>query len=975
MHESNLETANADARLVKLTVNGEPVEAMVEPRVLLVDFLRRHARVTGPRIGCEEGACGACTVDVDGTLTKSCLLLAVQTEGSRVTTVEGTGSAERLSSLQQAFVKCHAAQCGFCTAGMLMSARAFLARKAGEPFTDDEVRHAISGNYCRCTGYNNIIRAVKVAAGLATPLAAYAEELNGEGGWIGKPVARREDRRLVTGGGRYVDNFGTADDLYLAVARSTRGHARLQQVDTTHARAMPGVVLTMTGREALPHWKPMAPSLELLNLKLPRRYAIAIDTVVFYGEPVALVAARTPAEAEDAARAIVVEYEDLPVVVDAEQSAALGPDAAALLYPEWGTNVQVEFAFNTGAIDERFAAADLVVEETIVSQRFGAMPMEARAVHANYDQREQTLVVRTSTQVPHTTRMFMSHVFDLPESRVQVLAGDVGGGFGAKLSIDTEYLPALASIVLGRPVKWIETRAEWIFAGPAARDFRARCRAAFRRDGTLLAQETDIVADMGCDGAERGCGLGMPINGGIYAVGPYRVADYRTRVRCVVTNKAPYSAYRGYGKDLANMFSERLLDQAAARLGIDPVEIRRRNLLTSYPHQLCTGPIIENGSLREALDTLVERMDLPALRQQQAEGRRAKRYLGIGIAPYIEPCGVAFPGSSFQNYESATVRVGADGSVHVMTGIQNIGQGIETAYAQVTADTLGCRLSDVSLSWGDTTANPFGSGTFSSRGAMYAVGAIVAAAKRVKARLLAGAAVLLQCPAEELAVEDGVFFRRGWDASCTLKELAYAAYVQPGAEIILAEADAPLLEATDTYRHPQVNWKADEQGRAQFYPSHPGGAEAALVEVDPETGWVDVLKIWMISDHGVVLNPVILSGQTKGAVVQQIGGTLYESLGYDAKGIPLARTLKEYGMPTVWAAPEIEVDHLVTKSPATSVGAKGAGEDGCIATSTVLLAAVEDALRPFGVKVMESPLSPARVYDLIQRASLAANQH
>jgi aerobic carbon-monoxide dehydrogenase large subunit len=401
---------------------------------------------------------------------------------------------------------------------------------------------------------------------------------------------------------------------------------------------------------------------------------------------------------------------------------------------------------------------------------------------------------------------------------------------------------------------------------------------------------------------------------------------------------------------------------------MDPLEIRRRNLLTRYPHQLCTGPIIENGSLREALDLIVTNMDLPALRKEQAAARRAGRYLGISIASYIEPAGAAFPGSYLQNAESATLRIAADGSVHVMTGIQSIGQGIETAYAQVTADTLGCKLEDVRVSWGDTTAIPFGSGSYASRGAMYAVGAIANAAEVLRARVLVGAAVLLQCPQDELKFENGEIFRPGWDARCTLAELAHAAYFKPGAEIILAGADAPILESTNTYRNPQVSWNFDELGRAQLYPSHPGGAAAALVEVDIETGRIDVKKIWMVSDHGVVLNPLILKGQTTGAVVQQIGGTLYENFHYDAAGVPQARTLKDYGMPTVWAATELDIAHLETPSPSTKIGAKGAGEDGCIATSTVLMGALEDALRPLEVKVMDCTLSPSRVFELIERA-------
>jgi carbon-monoxide dehydrogenase large subunit len=952
---------------VTITVNGRPVAAELEPRTLLVDFLRMHARVRSTRIGCEEGACGACTVELDGRTVKSCLVLAVRADGGAVTTVEGLATGTALSPLQEAFINCHALQCGYCTAGMLMSARAFLRERGDTEFTDDDVRQALTGNYCRCTGYGNIIHAVKVAAGRDRPLTETMHATGG-GGWIGRPVPRREDRRLVSGRGRFVDSFGEPDDLHAAAARATRAHARIRHIDTTRARAMPGVMLVMTGAEARAHWQPLAPTMDQIALKLPRRYPIATDKVVFYGEPVALIVAGTPWQAEDAARAVTVEYEDLPVNVEPAGAAAAAAGSAALLYPDWESNLQLEYAFAHGDVDAAFAAADLVVDERIVSHRFGAMPMETRAVHASYDPDDGRLVVRTSTQVPHQTRMYLAQVFGIPESRIQVIAGDVGGGFGAKLSVDCEYLPVLATILLGRPVRWFESRSEWIHTGPGARDYDTRSRAAFRRDGTLIAMETDILADMGCDGAERACGIGMPINGGNYAPGPYRLDVYRTRVRCVVTNKGPYNAYRGYGKDLANLLMERVLDQAADRLEIDPIEIRRRNLLRSYPHQVCTGPVIENGTAHEALDKLIGLMDLPRLRAEQARALAEGRYLGLCVVPYIEPAGVAFPGSAFQNHEAVTMRIAHDGSVQVMTGIQNIGQGIETAYAQAAADILGCRMEDVTVAWGDTTATPWGSGTFSSRGAMYAVGAMIDAGDRLRRRAICGAAVLLDCPRDEVTVRDGVFTHGPSGRRCTFAELAHAAYVAPGPQIMLADADAPLLETHGSYRHPQVNWTPDELGRIQLYPAHANGAEGALVEVDPETGRIEVLGIWLVADHGVVLNPLILSGQIKGGVVQQLGGTLYESFSYDDEGIPRASTLKDYGMPTVWAAPPIEVAHLQTHSPATRIGAKGAGEDGCIATSTVLMGAVEDALRPFGVKVMSSPLSPARIRALIEAA-------
>ncbi|MEM7466183.1 MAG: molybdopterin-dependent oxidoreductase [Pseudomonadota bacterium] len=961
-----------DRANVTMSVNGAPVSRDLEPRTLLVDFLRDEARTQGVRIACEEGACGACSVLVDGVATKSCLMLAARCDGAEVTTVEGLSEGGQLNKLQEAFISCHALQCGYCTAGMLMSTQALLNQKAGEHISDEDIRTAMSGNYCRCTGYTNIVHAVKVAAGQAEPLAEADQDLPEEASnWIGRPVARREDRRVVSGRGRYADTFTVQSDLHLASLRATRAHARIVKIDTSKASSMPGVVKVVTGAEAAAHWQPIAPSMELLDLKLPRRYPMAVDKVVFYGEPIAFVVAETPTQAEDAMQSIDVEYEDLPVNVDLEKAAAVDADHRGLLYPDWQSNVQVDYAFENGEPDKRFSEADLVIEEEIVSHRFGAMPMETRVVRTDYDPIENRLIIRSSTQVPHQMRMYASQVFNIPETKVQVLADDVGGGFGAKLSVDSEFMPMLATILLGRPVCYFETRAEWIHAGPAARDYKTTVRAGFNRDGRIVAMTTNILADMGCDGAERAAGLGMPLNGGNYAPGPYQLEDYRTQVRCVVTNKAPYNAYRGYGKDLANMMMERVLDQAADQLELDPIQIRKTNLLKSYPHQICTGSIIENGSIEESLDKLAEIMDLPALRAKQAEALEQGKYLGFSLIPYIEPSGATFPGSGFQNYESVTLRIAADGSIHVLTGIQSIGQGIETAYAQVAADILGCKMSDVSVSWGDTTATPFGSGTFSSRGAMFAVGAMVNASEKLIARVKIGAAVLLDGAPENIEISNGIFANSTNGKTCTYKDLAFAAYVQPGAEIILDQADAPILEATGIYRHPQVNWQADDKGRAQFYPAHANGAEGALVSVDPETGLVEVLKVWLVADHGVVLNPLILAGQIKGGVVQQIGGTLYENFSYDKDGVPTVNTMKEYGMPTVWAAPEIEIEHLETVSPSTKIGAKGAGEDGCIATSTALMGAVEDALRPFGVKVMSSQLSPASVREMI----LAAGTH
>ena len=947
---------------ISFTLNGENIEKKFPTGAFLCDSLKELGDKS-VRIGCEEGACGACTVEIDGLLTKSCLKLTNTCSGSEITTITGLEADPLTEKIKSSFTNCHALQCGYCTAGMILSSRNVL-KKHGDELTESMVKDGLIGNICRCTGYKNIIHAVMHAAGKVESLVKLENQEANITGKIGEAVTRKEDGRLMSGRGKFTDNFFKKDDLFAYILRSDRAHAMIGEIDTREAKKQPQVELIMTGQEAQHYWEPISPTMDLLDLKLPKRYPLATDKVVFVGEPVVLIIARSIEAAHLAGEKIRIEYRDLPVNTKACDSLKAKEDG--ILYDSWDNNIQVDFNFENGELENTFGSADLIVEETIDSHRFGAMPMETRAVRADFDSFEKSLIIHASTQVPHQFRIYLSRVFGLKENSIQIIAGDVGGGFGSKLSMDTEYLPILGSIILGKPVRWHESRAEWIHAGFGARDYTAKVKGAFDKSGHLKALETDIIADMGCDGAERACGLGMPLNGGTFALGPYVCENYKTRVRCVVTNKAPYNAYRGFGKDLANMLIERTLDIAADRLEMDQILIRKKNLLKSYPHQIATGPILENGTQRECLEELEKIMNVSLLREEQSQALANNRFLGISLIPYIEPAGATFPSSAFQNYESVNVRVAADGSVQVQTGIQSIGQGIETVYAQVTAEYLGCSVEDVGVSWGDTNVTPWGSGTFSSRGAMFAVGAIIKAANKIKKRIEIASAILLNCNKEALLFENGKIKNKITNQSITFKEVSYAVYVNPGAEIILDQADEPSLEAMGTYRHPQVNWKADELGRAQFYPAHSNGAEGALVEVDPNTGKVQVLKIWIVADHGKILNPLLLKGQITGGIMQQLGGTLYEKFDYDSKGRPLQRTLKEYGVPNIWSTPEIEIHHLETKSPSTEVGAKGGGEDGCIATSTAIMGAVEDALRPMGIKITSSDLSPKNLRQIIE---------
>lgn len=952
-----------------MTINGSEVRTSVEPRTLLVDVLRRDAGLRGPRIGCEEGACGACSVEIDGRIAKSCLKLAIECDGSHVRTVESLGTSNQLSSLQNAFRDCHALQCGYCTSGMLMAAEALLKRRGNVPLTDEDVKNALGGNYCRCTGYANIIRAVKVAAGQVAPIADEPAATGPDRLFVGRSVPRVEDHRLLSGNGNYVDAFAMPGMLHMAIVPSRHAHARILTVDSVQAASIPGVAAILTGRDVAKVCGPMAPTMDSFGFKLPRRLPVACDRTIFYGEPVALVIAETPEIAEDAAARVVVDYDPLPVLSNPELSASYTEaDKDFLLYPEWGSNLQTNYPFAFGEVDEAFASADLVLEEELSSQRYSAQPMETRAVLASYDRFNKSLFVRASVQIPHQFRMFISQSFGIRETDIQVVAGDVGGGFGGKLSIDSEYLPIAASMIVGRPIKWVEPRSSWMLSGPHARDFRLRTRGAFSNAGKLLAMDVRVLADIGCDGAERAGGLGMPINGCVYATSIYDVQTYRMLAQAAVTNKPPYGAYRGYGKDIANLACEVLLDRAAARLNIDRVEIRERNFAPKFPYRIPTGPTIEDSSARDCFRRLVEKIDVPALKREQAEALKQGRFMGFSIVPYVEPAGAAFPGTMFQNYESASVRVNADGTVRVCTGMTNLGQGIQTVYAQVLADRLGCCPDQVSVRFGDTNEGPFGSGTYSSRGAMYSVGAIELAAARVRPRLVLAASRLIGTTTDDVSVRNGVFSCGANDNTCTFKDVAYSVYFQPGAGIMLDGADSSLLEEIGSYFHPHVNWKFDALGRGQLYPSHPGGAQACKVEVDASTGRIQVLKMWLVSDHGTILNPMLLDGQIMGSVMQQIGGTLLEEVRYDERGVPTFETMKDYGMPTMWSMPDFDISHMDTPSTATVTGAKGAGEDGSIATTTTILLAVENALQPLKAKLDSTPLSPWRVHQMIDAA-------
>jgi carbon-monoxide dehydrogenase large subunit len=787
-------------------------------------------------------------------------------------------------------------------------------------------------------------------------------------GWIGAAVNRQEDPRLVTGTGLFADDVSPPGVLHCAILRSPHPHARILSIDASRARALPGVAVVITGAEALEYWEPVGQTFEVNGMRVPAVYGLAVGKAVFEGEPVVAVAAENRYLAEDALELIDVEYEVLDPVMDPLPPDA--PGAGDPIYDDWPDNVQLAFAFTQGDPDAAFAQADLVVSETVTVHRYSAVPLEARAVVADFDAEARTLTVRASTQVPHQSRTQYARIFGLPESAVTVYAHDVGGGFGSKLTVEGDVIPVLLSVVSGRPVKWAETREEWLLSAPTgSRDYVHRGQLALRADGTILGLRDRLLCDFGCDAAVRTSGSAALLVGGVYAPGPYRIDHYEFDGLGLVTNKSPYGAYRGYGKDVANQLIERLIDTAAAELAIDPVELRRRNLVDEFPHQLCTGPVIENGSFRSCLDRLAEEMDLDELRRDQAEARARGRHIGIGVVSVLEPSGGAFPMSLFTGFETASVRLHADGTATALTGMQAIGQGIQTSYAQVVADAVGITPGDVTVVWGDTKTVPHGQGSWASRGATYGVSAAYDAGLEVRRKLLRVAAQLLEADPEELDVRDGeVWVTDEPSRRVTVAAVADAAYFSPGPYAVLPDERIPMLEASAVAVNPEVSWTPDERGRVRLYPTHGSGAIGCRVEVDAGTGQVVVDRIWVVADAGRLINPRIVAGQVRGSAVQAFGGTMFEQVAYGAEGRLLTRTLTDYQLPNHASVPDVHVLHLETPSPITRLGTKGVGEGAHIGVGAALLSAVEDALRPFGVKVLSTPMTPRRVWELIDGA-------
>ena len=791
-----------------------------------------------------------------------------------------------------------------------------------------------------------------------------ASSQGGTGKMVGARVRRVEDPRVLLGTSQYVDDLDLPNSVALAFVRSPYAHARILSIDVNTAQDRSDVQLVVTGADIAEAIKPLrvvydpnkAPTHKSCDWPV-----LAQDKVRFVGEAVAVVVATDRYAAEDAASVIDVEYEPLDPVCDVEQ--ALAADAP-LVHEEWGDNVMQTLRVEIGEVAKAFHVADCVVSERLTTGRHMALPMETRGCVASFERGTDTLTVWSSTQVPHMLRSHLALVLDFPEHHIRVIAPDVGGGFGQKGHLfPEEAVAAYLARRLGRSVKWIEDRRENLSASLHAKQQTVQAELALHQDGTILGIRGRFVSDVGAY-SEYPWGSAFEAGHAASSLpGPYKTPAFGFEAVSVATNKTTIGVYRGVGLPIGVLTMERLLDLAAHKLGLDPAEIRLRNMIRKEEHPYTTiiGAEVESGSHRESLQKALDMLGYQACRAEQQQARAQGRYLGIGIGCYVEgtaPSSAAFAsmGLDLGGYESATVRMDVAGTVTVLVGTHSHGQSHETTLAQVAADELGLPLADIRIIEGDTNAVPYGMGTWGSRSAVTGGGAISKASEKLRSKMLRIASRMTEVPDEDLELAAGMI-RRKADATPLLpiKELAYRVLVQAGS---LPPDEEPGLDATAHYEPPPS--------------THANATHIALVEVDRDTGKVAILRYIVVEDCGTIINPTVVDGQIQGGVAQGIGTALYEHAIYDENGQFLTGTLMDYIIPTAVDVPQVEIGHIESPSPYTPHGIKGMGEGGAIAPPAAIANAVADALAPFDVRVNAIPLTPERVLGWIEQYSAAA---
>ena len=774
---------------------------------------------------------------------------------------------------------------------------------------------------------------------------------------FGASIKRREDPRLISGLGTYVDDIKMVGMLHLALVRSPYAHANIVSVDTSAAKAAEGVVAVYTGEELADQLGSLICGWVVPDTKEVPHPPLAIGKVRCVGDAVAAVVATDPSIAADAAALVDVDYEPLDAVANAEEATK---DGAPLVHDEVTNNKGFEWEVGGGDVDLAASESEVRVSQRIVNQRLIPNSMEGRAVITDYNPGTNHVTLWTSSQIPHLVRLLLALVTGHPEHQIRVISPDVGGGFGSKLYLYAEEVIAFVIAKdLAKPIKWIEGRQENYLATTHGRDHIGDWEITGNRDGTITGLQGTVYANMGAYLSTFAPAIPTYLFG-LMLVGPYTIPNIRCKVIGVFTHTTPVDAYRGAGRPEATYVVERMLDLFAAEIGMDPVEVRRKNLIPAFSdgYEVATGVSYDSGNYEAALDMALGMIGYDDFRKEQAEARKQGRYLGVGLSTYVEICGMAPSavayalGARAGVWESALVRVHPTGKVTVYSGASGHGQGHETTFAQVAAAEFGIPVEDVEVVESDTAQVQQGTGTFGSRSAVVGGTAIHMSATKIKDKARRIAAHMLEAAPEDVVYEDGKLFVQGAPAEAkTFQEIALASYWYDG----LPEGLEPGLEATSIFDPKNFTW--------------PFGTHICMVEVDPDTGDTKVLRYVAVDDVGNVINPMIVEGMVHGGVAQGIGQALLEEGIYDDDAQLITGSMLDYAIPKAENVPSFETARTVTPSPANPLGVKGAGETGTIAASPAVINAVVDALSPFGVRHLDMPAKSEKVWRLINQGS------
>lgn len=776
---------------------------------------------------------------------------------------------------------------------------------------------------------------------------------------IGQSLKRFEDDRLIRGLGQFVEDIKLPRMAYAVFVRSQVAHGRIKSINVEEAKKVDGVIAVITGQDIkdklgknFTAW--IVPNSNQVSAEVSSRYLLAVDKVRYVGEPIALVIAESREKAFDAAELIEVEYEELPAVASVEKAIQEG---APLVHEEAPGNIALRWHVKGGDVERVFAEADRIIRQKIYVNRAAPVPMEPRACIADYNPATDKLTLWVTSQNPHIHRFYLSVILGLPEHKIRVIAPDVGGGFGAKIDVyNEEIVISYASMLLRRPIKWVETRSEHFVATEHGRDFLAELEFAVKNNGRVLGIRGKSYANMGAYLSTVAPGVATVLHG-LILPGPYKIEAIDYVMHGVFTNTMLLDADRGAGRPEAIFFLERMMDIVADELGMDPLELRKKNYLPPGENiQTVTGLTYDSIDFGKVLKKFEEVVDYKALREMQKKAREEGRYIGIGIVSSIDICGfapspvVGAVGLQAGQWESAVVRVHPTGKVTVLSGTHSHGQGGDTTYAQIVADVLGVSVDSIEVLHGDTDMVPMGWGTYGSRGVTTGGSAVYKAAEKVREKGRIIAAHMLGTKPDDVDFKEGIFYLKSDPSKkVSIQDVALQANVAwnlpPGVE--------PGLEAEAFFDPPNFTF--------------PFGIHCCVVEVLPDTGEIKFIRYVSVDDAGRIINPLLADGQIQGGIVHGIGHAVYENIVYTEDGQLLTGSFNEYALPKAHLVPKIESYFTETPSPANPLGAKGIGEEGAIAAQVAVANAIIDAIKPFGVKHLDGPYTPSRIWRAINK--------